>query len=80
MEAGTFAHANVVQVGAPSFADSRTLTFLLRFCASLNRLFGEDWTKVTNGCGAFAFSAISSTREFFNRLYSYMVEMSSFIT
>ncbi len=56
------------------------LTFLLRFCASLNRVFGEDWAKMTNGYRVSALCVISSTREFFNRLNTYMVAMPSLNT
>jgi hypothetical protein len=48
--------------------NAHALTFLLRFCGSLNRVFGEDGAKMIDAGGTSMLCALSSTIEFFKRL------------
>ncbi len=68
VEPGTFSLAIVAQVDTLSSADAHTLTFLLCFCGSLNRVFGEDGAKMSDAGGTSTLYGISSIIEFFNRL------------
>ena len=69
VEPGTFSLAIKAFVGTPSAADAHALTFLLRFCGSLNRVLGEDGAKMIDAGGTSPLYTISSTIEFFNRLF-----------
>jgi hypothetical protein len=68
VEIATFALAVGAFVGAPCSAEAYSLAFLLSCFASLNRVVGESWARMTDGIGTSTLCGISSTKEFFNRL------------